>query len=285
MPIEKPLPLMVGNKAFYTLTSYGPVDITVDVPFTTDEDIEYGLQMTVADMGGTLDDLDNPDWVAEHFDGMTSKEQVVDEMRKQMAGMAAQIAENQKVVKCVEELSKRLAQSVPPQHLEQAKQAVKMRFAQQLENDGLTPEQFLMRSGTTPTQLEAMFDRQARQMAEGDAALSAYAHERKLKVDEQEYSRLLGIPAAELQNVISQACAAGQYDGLHEAALQAKAGQIVVAECNCTYNHETEEQAHARIAKYHQMEQMFAERFGDDAEADSEVEADGDNDKTGFKLV
>lgn len=280
MPIEKPLPLMVGNKAFYSLTSYGPVDITVDVPFTTDEDIEYGLKMTVADLGGTMADLDNPDWLAEHFDGLTSKDQVTEAMRRQMSDMASQVAENQKVGKCVEELSKRLGQSIPPQHIDQAKQVIKMRFAQQLEADGLTPEEFMRRSGTTPAQLEAMFDRQAIQMAEGDAALSAYAHERKLKVDEQEFSRLLGIPSSEIEGIVSQARASGQYDELREAALRAKAAQIVVAECNCTYNHETEQQAHARIAQYRQMEQMFDERFGDDDDAEDENE-----DKTGFKLV
>ena len=281
MPIQKPLPLMVGNKAYYTLTSYGPVDITVDVPFTTDEDIQYGLAMTLADLGATQENLNDPEWLAQHFDGLTSKQQVVDAMRRQMSDMAAQIAENQKLSKCVEELSKRLGQSVPPQHIEQAKQAIKARFAQQLEADGLTPEQFMARSGSTPAQLEAMFDRQALQVSEGDAALSAFAHEKKLKVDEQEYSRLLGIPAAELEDVIGQARAAGQSDDLREAALRAKAAQIVVAECNCTYNHETEQQAHARIAQYRQMEQMFAQRFEDQDEDDDEPK-DG---KTGFKLV
>ena len=187
MAIEKPLPLMVGNKAYYSLTSYDPVEIEVDVPYTSDEDIQYGLQMTVADLGAA--------WVAEHFDGMTTKQQVVEAMRQQMVAMAAQVAEQQKVGKCVEALSARLCQSIPPQHLEEARQAIRMRFTQQLQEEGMTPDQFLARSGTSMAQLEAMFDRQARQMAEGDAALSAYAHEKKLKVDEHEFGRLLGIPA------------------------------------------------------------------------------------------
>ena len=279
MAIEKPMPLMVGNKAYYSLTSYDPVEVSVDVPFTTDEDIDYGLEMTAADMGGTPADLDDPAWLAEHFDGITSRQQAREVMRQQMAAMGEQAAEQQKLGKCVEALAQRLCQSIPPQHLEQARNAIRMRFTQQLQAEGMTPDQFLMRSGTTAAQLEAMFERQAQQMAEGDAALSAYAHEKKLKVDEHEYGRLLGIPAAELQNIMDQARAAGQMDELHEAALRSKAAQIVVAECSCTYVHETEEQAHRRMAQLRQMQQMYADRFGEDEPKDD------DQNKTGFKLV
>ena len=280
MAIDKPLPLMVGNKAYYSLTSYGPVEVTVDVPFTTDEDIEYGLEMTVADMGGTLADLDDPAWLAEHFDGMTSRQQVTEAMRQQMSAMGEQAAEQQKLGKCVEALAQRLCQSIPPQHLEQAMNAIRTRFTQQLQAEGMTPDQFLMRSGTTAVQLEAMFERQAQQMAEGDAALSAYAHEKKLKVDEHEYGRLLGIPANELQGVMDTARAAGQMDELREAALRSKAAQIVVAECSCNYVHETEEQARRRMAQLRQMQQMYESRFGND-----EPKANDNQGKTGFKLV
>ena len=185
--------------------------------------------------------------------------------------------------KCVEALSARLAQSIPPQHLEEAKNAIKARFVQQLQAEGLTPDQFLARSGTSAMQLEAMFDRQAQQMAEGDAALSAVAHERKLKVDEMEYGRLLGLAPDALNQVMEQARAAGQLDDLREAALRAKAAQLVVAECACTYNHETAAQAEARIRQYRQMEQMFAERFEKD-EPTQEQEPPTSN-GNGFKLV
>jgi hypothetical protein len=281
MPIEKPLPLMVGNKAYYSLTSYDPVEIEVDVPYTSEEDIQIGIEMTVADLGGTMADLDNPDWVAKHFDGLTTRQQVVSAMRQQVDGMNAQMAEEQKVGKCVEALSARLGQSIPPQHLEQARQAVQMRFTQQLQAEGITPDQFLARSGATMAQLDAMFDQQAHQMCEGDAALSAYAHEKKLKVDEHEYGRLLGLSPDDLKTVMEQARAAGQLDELREAALRSKAAQIVVAECSCTYNHETPEQARRRIAQFRQMQQMYDERFGGDEPKDDTDEQG----KTGFKLV
>ncbi len=277
MPIQKPLPLMVGNKAYYSLTSYDPVEIAVDVPYTSDEDIELGLDMTLADMGGTRDDLDDPAWVAEHFEGLESADQVREAMRQQVSVMNAQAAEEQKLGKCVEALAARLGQSIPPQHLEQAREALRARFVQQIQADGMTPDQFMARTGTRPDQLEAMFERQAQQMCEGDAALSAYAHEKKLKVDEMEFGRLLGMSPADVQTIIDQARAAGQYDELREAALRSKAAQIVVAECSCTYNHETPAQAKARVAQYRQMQQMFA--------GNPDEGADDPQGKTGFKLV
>ncbi len=280
MSIEKPLPLMVGDKAYYSLTSYDPVEIEVDVPYTSNEDIEYGLEMAVADAGGTLDDLDNSEWLAEHFDGITSKKDLYETLRREIAAMGTQAAEQQKLGKCIEALSERLCQSVPPQHLERAREAVRMRFTQQLQAEGLTPNQFLARSGATMAQLEDMFEQQARQMAEGDAALSAYAHEKKLKASEEEYARLLGIAPDELQTVMDQARSVGQLDDLHEAALCAKAAQIVVAECSCTYNHETPEQARARVMQLRQMQRMYDKRFASDEQAPQDEEG-----KTGFKLV
>ena len=161
MSIEKPLPLMMGNKAYYSLTSYGPVEIEVDVPYTTDEDVDLGLQMTLQDLGGTPDDLNDPAWVSEHFEGLSTANEVREHIRQQVFLMNSQLAEQQKLGKCVEALSARLCQSIPPQHIEQTKQLVRMRFTQQLQADGLTPNQFLERTGTTAAQLESMFDRQA----------------------------------------------------------------------------------------------------------------------------
>ena len=277
MSIEKPLPLMVGDKAYYTLTSYGPVEVTVEVPCTSDADVEFGLEMMLRDLGATMADLDDPAWVAEHFEGATSKSEVYGLVRMQVADMNVQMAEQQKLSKCVEALSQRLVQAVVPQHVAQAREAARAHFVQQLQAEGMTPEQFMMRSGSTPQQLEAMFDEQARQMVESDAALSALAHERKLKVDELEYGRLLGLSPAELNKVLEQARAAGQTDELREAALRSKAAQLLVAECSCTYHHESEAQAKARIAQLRMMQRQYDDRFGNEPQ-------DKPQDK-GFKLV
>lgn len=285
MPIDKPLPLMVGTKAYYSLTSYDPVEITVDVPYTSEEDVELGVRMALADIGGSMEDFDDPAWVAEHFDGLSTADEVRETVRQQVRLMNDRISEEQKLGKCVEALAARLCQSIPPRQLEEARQLVQMRFTQQLQADGLTPSQFLARSGATTMQLEAIFDRQAQDMAEGDAALSAYAREKKLKADEHEYARLLGIPADEAQGVIDQARAAGQLDELHEAALRAKAAQIVVAECSCTYRHETAEEASARIAQYRQMEELFPAGMDEASDGGDATASTGEESGSGFTLV
>lgn len=284
MPIEKPLPLMVGDKAYYTLTSYDPVEISVDVPYTSDEDVAYGIEMAVADAGGTLKDLDDDAWVAEHFTGIANREQLAVTMRRELTEMAAQAAEQQKLNRCMLALNARLCQSIPPQHLERAREMVRMRFAQQMQAEGLTPEQFLARSGATMAQLETMFEQQARQAAESDAALSAYAHEKKLKVSEEEYPRLLGLSPDQLQTAIEEARKVGQLDEMREAALRSKAAQTMVAECSCSYNHETPEQAHARIAQMRQMRSMYDQQFGA-KQAEKPAQEKDEGGKTGFKLV
>ena len=282
MPIEKPLPLMVGNKPYYSLTSYDPLEITVEVPHLTDEDVAMALQMTIAQLGGTMTSLDDPAWVAERFDGLTTRAQVEEVIRRQVIAMNEQMAEEQKLSRCVEALSARLGQSIPPQFLEEARQAVKAHFTESLQAEGMTPADFMARTGTTQLQLEAMFDRQARQMAEGDAALSAFAHQRKLKVDDHELAHLLGLPPEHADEIIAQVRAAGQFDEMREAALRAKAAQIAVAECSCTYEHESPEKARMRVAQYRQMQQML----GDDLPGQDEKPPAGTSQgKTGFKLV
>ena len=195
--------------------------------------------------------------------------------------MNLQMAEQQKVSKCVEALADRLVQSVPPQHVAQARAAIQMRFAEQMRAEGLTPEEFMRSSGATPQQMSLMFDEQALRTVECDAALSAFAQERKLKVDELEYGRALGLSPADLKQVLDQARANGRTEQLREAALQGKAAQLVVAECSCTYRHESEAQAKARVAQVRAMQRRYEEQFGGEGDGDGGGDAAG----KGFKLV
>ncbi len=244
--IEKPAPLMVGDKAYYNLTSYDPVVVEVEVPYVSDPDIDLALAALLQEMGGTPASLNDRAWMAEHFDGVTDVAQLRLEVREQLSQMNEAMAEEQKSTKCMEELTKRLRQKVPQAHVSRAREGVQFAFEQQLTVDGLTVDQFLARSRMRPDDLSAMLDAQARQACEQNAALDAYAREKKLTVDEAEIGPLLGIPAENVGDVISQMRAAGQYDQMHDAALHAKAAQAVINECVCTYRHETPEQARAR---------------------------------------
>lgn len=261
--IEKPAPLMIGNKAYYTLTSYDPIHIEVEVPATTDADVDLAIDSMVAEAGGTAEDLANDAWVAEHFDGVASADELRRSVYNQITDMSARVAEDQKVGLCVSELAKRLKQAVPPAHIAEARVMVEAQFAQSLAADGLTRSDFLSRTGTSEAALDAMFERQAKSAAEGNAALDAFAHERKLTVDDSELPRLLRVPLSEAEKIIEQARAAGQYEQLKEAALRNKAAETLVAECACTYKHETAEEAQARAAQMREMREKLAAKDQD----------------------
>lgn len=280
MPLEfekqKPQPLMLGDKAHYTLSSYDPVEVVVDIPFTTDEDVTFALATVLERMGATRENLSDSAWLAEHFQGITSQEELVTVIRAQITDMNAQVAEQQKVGLAVEKLTERLQQAIPTMLLARYRQAVEMRFQQQLAAEGMTVDQFMANSGASRADINEMLDAQATQVAEQEAALDAYAREKKLAVSEDEYGPLLGIPASDIEGVIKQAKGSGQFEQLKDAALHAKAAQAVAAECSCTYHHETEAEAHERIERVMRMREEYERGFGKEEEDDK---------GSGFQLV
>ena len=108
MAIQKPAPLMVGNKAYYTLTSYDPVEVEVIVPFITDEEVELALGSLLEDEGGTVENLSDPDWIAKHFEGLRSTDELHRVLRARLREMNARFAEDQKRDKCMVALAERL---------------------------------------------------------------------------------------------------------------------------------------------------------------------------------
>ena len=194
--------------------------------------------------------------------------------------MNMEIATSQKAAACVDELRKRLRQSVTPQRLNDARELVDHSFAESLDADGLTVAQFMQQTGTTEAMLDAMLEARSRDTAEGGAALLAYAREKKIRVDESELPELMGMDPKDAAQVVAGSRAAGQYDRLMEGALLTKATKIVVDESICTYEHETPEEARARVAEFVRYRDMVQGQAEDDSS--SEPPAQG---KTGFKLV
>ncbi len=252
MPNQKPQPLMVDGKAYYSLSSYEPVDVEVEVFHTTEADVDYAVESLVKQMGATPDKAADAEWIKQCF-GADTPEQFRQAVHDQVAEMAAQTAEAQKINLCVAELASRLNQSVPEAILAEMRQNVRVSFEAQLMQDGLTLEQFLQRTGASQDDLDAMFARQAQEAAEQEAALDAYAREKKLKVTEAEFGPLLGMPVEHAQEIIDQARQEGELDALKEAALHSKAAQAVVSECHCTYVQETPEDAAERISQFREL--------------------------------
>lgn len=281
--IQKPAPLQLGDRYFFTLTSYEPVSIEIDVPYITDVDVDYALATVAQHSGKKLSELDDA-WAKENFEGAESLAQVRESLHDQLVGMNDSISEDAKPSKCATELAKRLVQAVPAEMVSEVRQSVEQSFAMELAQQGLTLDTFLARSGANESQLSQMFDQEAQAAAEQDAALDAYAQEKKLKVDDTEIPALIGASPEEAAKVIAEAKAHGQMELLRTMALRSKASRVVVAECSCSYHHETADEAAKRVEEYSKIDDLVAAQEAadgnDSSSAGTDAGASGE-----FKLV
>lgn len=287
MAIQKPEPLVIGNKAFYTLTSYGPVDVKVHVVRTTDEEVELAIQTLVREAGGTEKDIADPTWVASHFDGLENEQRLREQTRAYLSSLSEDSAEEQKANACLDALAERLCQSVPAAQVTQVKDALFQDIAQQIATTGQPVEAVLAQMGMRPDQLDSMLQSEAVKEAEHEAALDAYASEKKIKVDETELPHLLQLSPTDAQALIARAKAAGQMDQLLDAARRTKALEAVVSECNCAYVQESEAEAKKRLTEVaevmrHQEEML---RAAASSAARGSEDGTGGGSSSGLKLV
>lgn len=252
--IAKPQPFMVDGKAYYTLSSYDPVSITVNVPYTTDEDVDYTLDAAVAQAGGTAQSLQDPAWISAHFGGVGDVGQLRAAIRNQVDAINREVAEESKPTRCAEALAGRLNQSVPERDVEQVREGLEQAFVIRLSQEGLTLDQFLARTGGRRQDVDEMFSEQARELAEQQAAIDAYATKLKIQASDEEMPGLLGIDQQQFDSLAAEARTRGGYEELKDAATRNKAISRVVAECRCTYHHETPDEAHARVTELQRME-------------------------------
>ena len=258
---RKPEPLMVGDKAYYTLESYDPVEVEVSIPYTTDDDVEYAIAVMCQTQGGSVENLSDPDWLREKFD-VDDLPTLHDMVRGFVTDSNTRAAEQDKMSRCAEELAKRLNQSVPLRYVSEVEQEVRASFDRELAANGLTVEQFLERTGTRRSDLDDMFRRQATEAAEQEAALDAFAEKRRVQVADEELPELLGMPADQARQLADDARRAGHYEDVVDAARRNKALRIVVDECSCTYHHETPDEAAERVRQVKTLQQELVATRG-----------------------
>ena len=253
MELVKPEPLIIGGRAHYTLTSYDPVSIEVDVASTLDADVELALRMSVTQMGGGPAELANDAWIRQNFEGLHNATELREYIRQELQAMNGQAAEQQKAQKCAEALAKRLVQAVPQAEVAQAERMMAESFALELQEQGISQAQFLAQSGLRASDLELMFAEQAKDAAEQQAAIDAWIEHRKLQVSDDELPFFVGMPQDhDPKALVSELRMSGQLEAARQLALRNKAIGIVVAEASCTYRHETPAEAQARNAQLRQ---------------------------------
>lgn len=281
MDIQKPLPLMIGDKAFYTLTSLDPVEIEAVVPLVTETDIDLALEDLIGQAGGNAHSLDDPAWLREHL-GMDDLKAIRARVREQVIDANYAMLDSQRTALCAIEIAKRLGQSIPPAHLAAVRKQVEMNFMGEVMSGGMDPDTFLAQIGTDRAGLEATLDEQAKVLAEQDAALGAYAQAKKLDVAEEDYPRLLRMPASRVIELVKQAKAAGQAEQVRESALHNRAMELIVAECVCHYRNETPEEAKTRCEN---TRNMRAHMGADAADLLKKRHADSEPSNPNLKLV
>jgi FKBP-type peptidyl-prolyl cis-trans isomerase (trigger factor) len=275
--INKPAPLKIGNTYHYTLSSYEPVSITVVVPSVTDADVEFGLAGIASDKGAKLADV-NDAWVKENL-GAPSVAEVREALRRQLEQMNAQYAEDSKPGLCATELSKRLNQAVPADEIARYAAQLEQSMAFDAMSQGVQLDEYLAQMGVMRSQFDEMLTARGKEGAEQQAALAAYAAEKKLKVDDSEIPALLGMSVADGQKVIEDAKKAGQLGDLRRDCLNMKAANVAATECSCNYVHETQEDADLRAEQYQAVLAMM------DAQAEAVAQAEDGKEDKGFKLV
>lgn len=230
MELVKPDPLIIGGRAHYTLTSYDPVSIEVQVPSMTEADVDRAFQIAIMQEGGGPERLADDAWIREKFDGVHGAVELRDIIRKDLQMFSAQMAEQEKASACANALAERLVQRVPTGEIQKTRYALEQSFRMSLEQQGMDLNTFMAQNGMTKADLNAMFDAQSQAIAQQEAAVSAWADERKIEVADDEVARLLGMPDdASVRN----------NEQARNAARQVKAMGAIMAECACTYRHDT----------------------------------------------
>lgn len=245
--IVKPQPLVMGGKAYYTLSSYDPVSVEVHVTSVTDDDVSLILGDIARQAGVPVEKLSDDAWVRENIPGVSGADDLRSRVRAEIQQANAEAAEDEKTRRCLEALAERLGQSVPPEQVRQLQQALVGQLEAGLAARGRTLEWYAAQMGGSRAMLEDAFAQEAQEMAEQEAALDAYAREKKLSVDDSEYPELLGLDAKSAQKLMDQAKAQGHAAELRDGALRVKAQRAVVGEASCTYVQETPAEAAQRL--------------------------------------
>lgn len=227
MEMVKPEPLVIDGRPYYTLTSYEPVTVEVDVHDITEEDVEQAMAFAIAQNGGGPDRLNDDAWIRDKFEGMHGAAELKSTIRSEMEAANQEMMEGQVAVACASELAKRLVQRVTAEQVAAIRQDIEQSFEVTLAEQGATIDLVLAQTGGSRAELDAMFDKQATQTAEQEAAVSAWAQKMGVTVSDDELALMIGGPVP-----------AGQEEKLRAMAIQSRAMHMIMDECSCTYTHD-----------------------------------------------
>ena len=147
MEMVKPEPLVIDGRPYYTLTSYEPVTVEVDVHDITEEDVEQAMAFAIAQNGGGPDRLNDDAWIRDKFEGMHGAAELKSTIRSEMEAANQEMMEGQVAVACASELAKRLVQRVTAEQVAAIRQDIEQSFEATLAEQGATIDLVLAQTG------------------------------------------------------------------------------------------------------------------------------------------
>ena len=236
---------MVDGRPYYTLSSYDPVQIEIYIPQVTDEDVNLALETMVERIGGTLRDLDDPQWLQAHFRGAHDLDQLRSVVRSQVSAANNLAIKDELISQSLAALARRLVQRVPDEAVEATRKQIRDQAEEQLKRQGHSLDEH----AGSDTPLADLMEAEALAAAEQEAALEAFVNKRRIEVGDDELPGLLGSDEESAKNVVESARKAGKLDELRAYAVKNKACQQVVSEARITWHHETDHEAAERAAQ------------------------------------
>ena len=231
----------------YTLTSYDPVSISVEIPYATADDVQDAMTAMAEREEGTEATIRDASWVKKHL-GYDSLMEFTKAARRKAEQELEEAAMQMRDLYCVAELSKRLEQDPGEELFKPIREDAALRLKFQLDQNSMSLRLFMARNNLDVDSLNKLLDDQAMAEARSQAALAAFAAERGITAEESEWADLLGLPKDVARNLFNKARGTEKYDSYARAAVNAKALRTVVAEADCTIVHETADEARRRVA-------------------------------------
>lgn len=240
---QKPQPLMLDGKPYYTLSSYEPVSLKVTISYVSDEDVDKALAQKVAGQGGTAHDCFNSQWIKAHFRGATSPAELRHGVRGELEQEAEAEAHDQAFNEAARLLAQRLLQEVPDDRIDEEAMALAERYYE--TRAGFSLRDLVESSPYSWDDIMPILRANAREVAECDAALDAYAREKHLRVTFDDISNYLGISLKDCAEMLAQARERGTYGTIRDATLRDKAGNYLLTQSKCEYHRQTRREAEA----------------------------------------
>ena len=251
---KKRTPAFRDGRYRYTLSSYEPLEATIPLAYVTDEEVEMNARAVLREYTGYSSmRLPSDAWIRENLEGEESLDDLFASIREQLEASNEEDAARLKPTICLEALAQRLEQEVPEEEVEREQADLRREFEEHVKSNGFEPAQALLDMGLSAATSDAMFAEQARREAAKGAALDAYADHFGITADTTELPAILELSPTSARDLIAQARANGETVDLLFQARRHKTAQIVLSTCRFTYDQETPEAAHRRIAETYRI--------------------------------